>query len=50
MPESAVQHHSGCDKAPGAAHWFGPKGPSSKGKGHPLMFGFILLLKGAGLF
>ena len=21
-------------------HWFGPKGPTSSGKGHPLMFGF----------
>lgn len=23
-----------------AAHWFGPKGKTSKGKGHPIMFGF----------
>lgn len=21
-------------------HWFGPKGKTSKGKGHPIMYGF----------
>lgn len=23
-----------------SAHWFGPKGDTSKGKGHPIMYGF----------